>query len=106
MNPRQRVADILVEPMLFHKIARSPEEALRLAVAEYNEPPGVVWWVCPAGVIVSSDPADAPGAAWREPARPICGRRGMAREVRLRWAGLERMASFSTSGRGIWWGWM
>jgi ring-1,2-phenylacetyl-CoA epoxidase subunit PaaB len=42
-------------------VARSAEEALRKAVAAYPESPGIVWWVCPAGAIVSSEPDDAPG---------------------------------------------
>jgi len=43
--------------------ARSPEEALRAAVAAYNEPPGIVWWVCPDHLIGRSDPADAAALA-------------------------------------------
>lgn len=38
--------------------ADSPEAALRLAVARYNDPPGIVWWVCPADLIVRSATED------------------------------------------------
>ena len=41
--------------------ARSPEEALRSAVAAYEEILGIVWWACPADAITRSDPADLPG---------------------------------------------
>ncbi len=40
-------------------VALSPEEALHAAVAAYNDPPGIVWWVCPEHLINRSDPADA-----------------------------------------------
>jgi ring-1,2-phenylacetyl-CoA epoxidase subunit PaaB len=43
--------------------ARAPEEALHLAVAAYNGPPGVVWWICAASVIVRSDPDEEAGFA-------------------------------------------
>lgn len=41
--------------------AHSSEEALSLAVAAFNTPPGTVWWVCPAREIIRSDPAELPG---------------------------------------------
>jgi ring-1,2-phenylacetyl-CoA epoxidase subunit PaaB len=41
--------------------ARSAEEALRKTVTAYPELPGIVWWVCPAHVIVRSEPDDAAG---------------------------------------------
>jgi ring-1,2-phenylacetyl-CoA epoxidase subunit PaaB len=41
--------------------AGTPEEAMRLAVKHYNEPPGIVWWVCPAGEIGRSEAEDIPG---------------------------------------------
>lgn len=44
-------------------VASSPEEALRAAVARHNDPPGIVWWVCPDHLIGRSDPADADALA-------------------------------------------
>lgn len=44
-------------------VASSPEEALQAAVATYNDPPGIVWWVCPDHLIGRSDPADADALA-------------------------------------------
>lgn len=44
-------------------MASSPEQALRAAVAAYNDPPGIVWWVCPDHLISRSDPADADALA-------------------------------------------
>ena len=41
--------------------AGSPEEALQRAVEAFDEAPGIVWWACPASVIVQSDPNDLPG---------------------------------------------
>jgi ring-1,2-phenylacetyl-CoA epoxidase subunit PaaB len=41
--------------------ARSPEEALRLGVERFNEPPGVVWWVCPEHLIHQSEAEDVAG---------------------------------------------
>lgn len=41
--------------------ARSPEEALRLAVETYTDPLGIVWWVCPAHLIGRSEAGDVAG---------------------------------------------
>lgn len=41
--------------------ARSPQEAIREATDSFGEDTGIVWWVCPAGAIVASDPDELPG---------------------------------------------
>ncbi len=43
--------------------AHSPNEAMRLAAESQGAAPGIVWWACPAGAIVTSNPDDLPGLA-------------------------------------------
>ena len=49
--------------------AASPEDALARALAEFPEPPALVWWVLPARSILQSDPDDQTVESWFAPAK-------------------------------------
>jgi ring-1,2-phenylacetyl-CoA epoxidase subunit PaaB len=57
-KPTQRQAETFVTHVGAVE-ARSPAEALALALERFAEPPAFVWWVVPDSAILRSDPAEA-----------------------------------------------